>query len=125
MSVVRSAPGTVRVPFLDLEPTHSVVKAEIQAQIAGLIDSSAFTNGPYVAEFERAFAAFCGTTECVGVASGLDALRLGLLGAGLEPGEEVIVPANTFVATAEAVTQAGGRTVLVDASEFDYNVDVD
>jgi dTDP-4-amino-4,6-dideoxygalactose transaminase len=78
-----------------------------------------------VAAFEEAFTRFCGTRSCVGVSSGLDALRLGLIAAGIQPGDEVIVPANTFVATLEAVTQAGGRPVLVDATELDYNLDVD
>jgi dTDP-4-amino-4,6-dideoxygalactose transaminase len=76
-----------------------------------------------VAEFERAFATFCGTGESVGVASGLDALRLALIAAAVDEGDEVIVPANTFVATIEAVRQAGGKPVLVDAGEGDLNLD--
>jgi dTDP-3-amino-3,4,6-trideoxy-alpha-D-glucose transaminase len=124
MSAVRVSPGALRVPFLDLASAHGEIKAGLLAEIGELIDSGAFLNGPHVSEFERAFAAFSGRSECVGVASGLDALRLGLLAAGLEPGEEVVVPANTFVATAEAVTQAGGRPVLADVSELDYNLDV-
>jgi dTDP-4-amino-4,6-dideoxygalactose transaminase len=116
--------GGIRVPFLDLGPTHADLKARILADISTLIDEGAFTNGPQVAEFEDAFAAYCGRTACVGVASGLDALRLGLLAAGIEAGDEVIVPANTFVATLEAVLQAGGRPVLVDVTEDDYNLDV-
>ena len=91
--------------------------------IAGLLDSGAFTNGPPVGQFERAFADYCGTTECVGVASGLDALRLGLLAAGIESGDEVIVPAATFVATLEAVAQAGAVPVVADVSEDDYCLD--
>jgi dTDP-4-amino-4,6-dideoxygalactose transaminase len=75
--------------------------------------------------FEDAFARYCGSAECVGVASGLDALRLALIAAGIEPGDEVIVPANTFIATFEAVTQAGGRPVPVDVDLEDYNLDVD
>lgn len=113
------------VPFLDLHPSHEALKAELLAEIADLIDTGAFTNGPQVRAFEAAFASFCGTAHCVGVGSGLDALRLGLQAGGLEPGDEVIVPANTFVATAEAVTQAGGTPVLVDVSERDYNLDPD
>ncbi len=93
-------------------------------EIAELIDSSAFINGAQVAEFERAFADYCGAADCVGVASGLDALRLALVAAGIERGDEVIVAANTFVATLEAVTQASGTPVVVDASEEDYNLDV-
>jgi dTDP-3-amino-3,4,6-trideoxy-alpha-D-glucose transaminase len=111
------------VPFLDLGLLHRDLKAEIVEEIADLVDSSAFINGPQVAEFERAFAAYCDMTHAVGLASGLDALRLGLQAAGIEPGEEVIVAASTFVATLEAVTQAGGRPVVVDATDSDYNLD--
>jgi dTDP-3-amino-3,4,6-trideoxy-alpha-D-glucose transaminase len=112
--------STEWVPFVDLSATHDDLKAAMLADIAELIDSGSFTNGPHVAEFENAFAAYCGTKYCVGVASGLDALRLALIAAGLEPGDEVIVPALTFVATFEAVTQAGGVPVAVDVSETDY-----
>jgi dTDP-3-amino-3,4,6-trideoxy-alpha-D-glucose transaminase len=111
------------VPFLDLGLLHRDLKAEIVEEIADLVDSSAFTNGPQVREFEAAFAAYCGTEHCVGLASGLDALRLGLQAAGLEAGDEVVVAASTFVATLEAVTQAGGRPVVVDATDEDYNLD--
>jgi dTDP-4-amino-4,6-dideoxygalactose transaminase len=113
----------VEVPFLDLHAMHAPLKESILGDVARLIDTSAFANGPAVAEFEAAFGRFCGTTACVGLSSGLDALRLALIAGGIEPGDEVIVPANTFIATVEAVTQAGGRPVLVDASETDYNVD--
>jgi dTDP-4-amino-4,6-dideoxygalactose transaminase len=113
------------VPFLDLGAAHEELRAEILADVAELIDSSAFTNGPAVAAFERAFADYCGTSECVGLASGLDALRLALLAAGLEPGDEVVVPAMTFVATLEAVTQAGGVPVVVDVREDDYGLDAE
>ena len=106
----------VEVPFLALHGMHAGIKEEILADIADLIETSAFSNGPAVAEFERAFAQFCGTSTYVGVASGLDALRLALIAAEIEPGDEVIVPANTFIATVEAVTQAGGRPVLADVS---------
>jgi dTDP-4-amino-4,6-dideoxygalactose transaminase len=117
--------ASVRVPFLDLRPAHAAVKEDILRDVADLIDGSAFTNGPQVGSFEDAFAAYCGTRHAVGVSSGLDALRLGLLAAGCEPGDEVVVPANTFIATLEAVTQAGGIPVLVDVTESDYNLDVD
>jgi dTDP-4-amino-4,6-dideoxygalactose transaminase len=113
----------VRVPFLDLAPTHDGLKASLLAAISDLIDTGAFTNGPPVGAFEREWADFCGTTECVGLASGLDSLRLALLGLGLEPGDEVIVPALTFIATVEAVTQAGGRPVVVDVTEADHCID--
>jgi dTDP-4-amino-4,6-dideoxygalactose transaminase len=120
----RVLPTTVpSVPFLDLGLLHRDLKSEIVEEIADLVDTSAFTNGPQVREFEAAFAAYCETREAIGLASGLDALRLSLQAAGIEPGDEVIVAANTFVATLEAVTQAGGKPVVVDASEADLNVD--
>ena len=112
------------VPFLDLGAIHRGLKPQLLAGISKLIDEGAFTNGPPVAAFERAFADYCGTRLCVGVASGLDALRLSLVAAGIENGDEVVVPAHTFVATFEAVTQAGGVPVVVDVGEADYNVDV-
>jgi dTDP-4-amino-4,6-dideoxygalactose transaminase len=111
------------VPFLDLAPSHAPLKAAILEEIAELIDSGAFTNGPQVAAFEKAFAEFCGAQHCVGTGSGLDALRLALIAAGAQPGDEVILPANTFAATLEAVIQAGAKPVLADITENDYNLD--
>ena len=114
----------VTVPFIDLSYTHAPLKARLLDDIGELFDSAAFINGPAVAEFENEFASYCGGPHCVGVASGLDALRLGLLAIGLQPDDEVIVPAMTFVATLEAVTQAGGVPVVVDISPDDYCLDV-
>jgi dTDP-4-amino-4,6-dideoxygalactose transaminase len=111
------------VPFFDPAPSHVELRSTLLVEISQLIESGAFTNGPQVGAFETAFAQYCGVDDCVGVASGLDALRLGLIAAGIEPGDEVIVPANTFVATLEAVTQAGGVPVPVDVRESDYNLD--
>jgi dTDP-4-amino-4,6-dideoxygalactose transaminase len=124
MAMVAQTPGR-EVPFMDLDAAHGSLKEDILAGVAELIDSGAFTNGPQVGEFEAAFAEFCGSPFAVGVANGLDGLRLAFLAAGIEAGDEVIVPANTFVATLEAVTQSGGRPLLVDATERDYNLDVD
>jgi dTDP-4-amino-4,6-dideoxygalactose transaminase/DNA-binding CsgD family transcriptional regulator len=112
-----------RVPFVDLAPTHTEISGTIVGDIVGLIQTGAFTNGPQVRQFEAAFAAYCGSTDSVGVASGLDALRLALLAGGIEPGDQVIVPAFTFAATIEAVLQAGGKPVLVDVGERDYTLD--
>ncbi len=111
------------VPFIDLRPANLPLRDELLADIAGLLERGNFVHGPEIAAFEAAFAGFCGTDHCVGTSSGLDALRLGLIAAGIEPGDEVIVPANTFVATFEAVVQAGGAPVAVDVSETDYNLD--
>jgi dTDP-4-amino-4,6-dideoxygalactose transaminase len=116
----RTLPG---VPFLDLAPSHAPLKAAILEEISSLIDSGSFTNGPQVAAFEKAFAEFCGTQHCVGTGSGLDALRLALIAAGAQTGDEVILPASTFAATLEAVIQAGAKPILVDVAENDYNLD--
>ena len=113
------------MPFFDLDPSHAPIRDDVLSAIARVVESGAFVNGPEVDGFERSFADYCGTAECVGVASGLDALRLALLAAGIERGDEVLVPAMTFVATLEAVTQAGGKPVVVDVSERDYCLDAD
>jgi dTDP-4-amino-4,6-dideoxygalactose transaminase len=123
VAMQQSAQPDVRVPFLDLSPANAPIREQLLADIGDLLETGAFTNGPAVARFEAAFAEYCGVEHCVGVSSGLDALRLGLLAGGLEPGAEVVVPAATFVATLEAVTQAGGIPVVVDVSESDYCVD--
>jgi dTDP-4-amino-4,6-dideoxygalactose transaminase len=123
MAVTGSAPQRTSVPFLDLGAVHRDLKDELLRDIAALVDDGAFVNGPAVAVFEDAFARYCGTTNCVGTGSGLDALRLALQAAAVEPGDEVIVPAQTFVATLEAVTQAGAVPVPVDISADDWNID--
>jgi len=114
----------VGVPFVDLRPSCGDLNEPILADIAELFRSARFHYGAQVTEFEAAFAEYCGAEHCVGISSGLDALRLALLGAGIEPGDEVIVPASTFVATFAAIRQAGGVPVPVDASESDYNLDL-
>jgi len=111
------------VPFLDLGTVHAPLKTRILEDLDALLDSGAFTNGPQVREFEQAFAAYCGRQRCVGVANGTEAIRLALVALGISPGAEVVVPANTFVATFEAVLQAGGIPVPADVTESDYNLD--
>ena len=118
-------PASSTVPFVDLARADAPLRDTLFSAVAATIDSCAYTNGPAVGEFEQAFASFCETAHCVGLASGLDALRLGLLAAGIREGDEVIVPAATFVATLEAVTQAGGRPVVVDVRPDDYGLDPD
>src|SRR6266700_5357634 len=113
-----------RVPFVDLEPANGPVRQTILDEIRDLTRSGRFVNGPQVAEFERAFAAFCGVEHCVGVSSGIDALRLSLEAIGLERGEEVAVPAHTFAATFAAVLHADGVPVPVDIGESDYCIDL-
>jgi dTDP-4-amino-4,6-dideoxygalactose transaminase len=112
-----------RVPFLDLAPSHAEIRDSLLEDFRALTISGAFTNGPQVAEFESAYASYCGAEYCVGLASGLDGLRLALQGLGLKAGDEVVVPAMTFVATFEAVSQAGGIPVPADVSNDDCCLD--
>lgn len=117
--------GAVSVSFLDLAPGLAPVRAQILAEIEELVDSGQFVNGPRVEAFERAFAAACGRRAAVGLASGLDALRIGLAACGIAEGDEVLVPAMTFVATFEAVVQAGGRPIPVDVRDDDVGMDAE
>jgi dTDP-4-amino-4,6-dideoxygalactose transaminase len=102
---------------------HAELKSHVLADVSRLIDTGAFVNGDAVGDFERAFARYCGSGECVGTSSGLDALRLALIAAGVGPGDEVVVPAQTFVATLEAVLQAGATPVIADVTATDYTLD--
>jgi dTDP-4-amino-4,6-dideoxygalactose transaminase len=112
------------VPFVDLSPTNGAVADGVLERIRRTIAAGDFINGAAVEEFERAFAAWAGRGDAVGLSSGLDGLRLALVATGLEPGEGVVVPAATFAATFEAVLQAGGVPIVVDATENDYGLDV-
>lgn len=103
----------MRVPFARLD-TPPELRREIEAAMARIADESRFVLGPAVAEFEDAFAQFCGTRCCVGVGSGTDALELALRARGIGAGDEVVVPACTFIATAIAVLRAGATPVVVD-----------
>lgn len=102
------------VPHLDLKRQHQALREEILAAVAGVLDETAFVGGARLAAFEREFAEFCGAGQCIGVANGTDALKLCLRAGAIGPGDEVIVPAFTFVATSGAVFDAGARPVLAD-----------
>jgi dTDP-4-amino-4,6-dideoxygalactose transaminase len=112
------------VPFVDLKSQNHVVAGQINNAIESIIADCAFIRGRAVAEFERKFAEFCHAKHCIGVGNGTDALFTALKSMGLGPGHEVILPANTFIATAEAVTLTGARVVFVDCDPKDYNIDV-
>jgi dTDP-4-amino-4,6-dideoxygalactose transaminase len=102
------------IPLVDLHVQHAEVGAEVEAGWARVAKEGSFILGPEVRAFEAEFARFSGVDHCVGVANGTDALELALRARDIGPGDEVIVPANTFIATAEAVTRAGALPVLVD-----------
>ncbi|MBU4213962.1 MAG: DegT/DnrJ/EryC1/StrS family aminotransferase, partial [Actinobacteria bacterium] len=90
------------VPFVDLKAQHAEVASEVDAGLAEVFARTAFIGGPAVGRFEEAFAAYVGVRHCVGVGNGTDALELAYRAVGVRPGGEVIIPANTFIATAEA-----------------------
>jgi dTDP-4-amino-4,6-dideoxygalactose transaminase len=102
------------VPFLDLRPMTEAVTEEVTAGWGALLESGAFIGGETVVRFEQELAAFCGTSYAVGVANGTDALHLTLRALGIGPGDSVIVPANTFVATVEAVVLSGAEPRFAD-----------
>jgi dTDP-4-amino-4,6-dideoxygalactose transaminase len=113
------------IPFVDLAGQYRRYRAELDAAIQGVIESSAFIGGPAIGRFEKAFAELCGVKHCVGCGNGTDAIFLVLRALGVGKGDEVIVPANTFIATSEAVTMAGGLPVFVDVEEATALIDVE
>jgi dTDP-4-amino-4,6-dideoxygalactose transaminase len=102
------------IPLVDLKAQYATIKPEVDAAIQAVVDSAAFINGPQVRAFEEAFAAFCGARHAVGVQSGTAALHLALMACDVGPGDEVIVPSMTFIATAEMIGRLGARPVFVD-----------
>lgn len=115
--------SNAQIPFLDLVTAHSALEEELVSVFRAALHSGGFIGGPRVEEFEREFAEFCGTRFCVGVGSGTDALRFALVAAGVKPGDTVLTVPNTFIATTEAVSQAGARPDFVDVEERTYNLD--
>ena len=116
--------GRAEVPFLQLKQTYDELKEELDLAYRRVMDSGWFVLGQEVEAFEAEFASYCGAASCVGVGSGLDSLRLALSAAGIGADHEVIVPANTFIATWLAVSAAGASSVPVDAREADFNMDL-
>ncbi|HEX2206247.1 MAG TPA: DegT/DnrJ/EryC1/StrS family aminotransferase [Longimicrobium sp.] len=113
----------MRIPLVELAGQYRMLRDEILPAMDGVMTEAQFILGEDVARFEEEFAAFCGAKHCVGVASGLDALQLALRAVGVGPGDEVITAANTFIASALAVTHTGATPVLADVREDDFNLD--
>jgi dTDP-4-amino-4,6-dideoxygalactose transaminase len=113
----------MKVPFLDLGAQYAVLRREIDDAIQEVIDHTAFAGGPYVQTFEEEFAAYCQCASAAGVSNGTDALHLALLALGVGPGDEVITAANTFIATAEAISQCGAVPVFADCDPQSYTLD--
>jgi len=113
----------VKVPLVDLGSQHQEVADEVRTGLDEVFAATSFVGGPAVAEFEKAYADAIGVAHCVGVANGTDALELALRAAGVGAGDEVVLPANTFIATAEAVSRIGAAPVLADVDRTHLLID--
>ena len=111
-----------KIPFLDLVAPHAELEEELVSVFKEALNTARFIGGPMVNDFEREFAQFCEVSHCVGVNSGTDALRFCLIAAGITNGEIVLTVPNKFIATAEAISQAGARPDFVDVEERTYNL---
>ncbi len=111
------------VPFLDLVTPHVELEEQLLSVTKRVLTTAGFIGGPMVEGFEEEFAKYCGARYCIGVNSGTDALRFILIALGIEPGDAVITVSNTFIATTEAISQAGAQPVFVDVDEDTCNMD--
>jgi len=114
-----------KVPFVDLVALHRELESELLEVCKRVIETAGFIGGPEVEGLEKEFAEYCGTKHCVGVNSGTDALRFALIAAGIEAGDIVLTVPNTFIATTEAISQAGARPDLVDIDPVTFNMDAE
>jgi dTDP-4-amino-4,6-dideoxygalactose transaminase len=113
------------IKFLDLQSQYQLIKPEIDDAIASVISESAFVGGKYVKKFEEEFATYCTSKFCIGVGNGTDALEIAIESLGLPSGSEVIVPANSFIASSEAVTRQGHKVVFADVTSDSYILDIE
>ncbi|HJQ90495.1 MAG TPA: aminotransferase class I/II-fold pyridoxal phosphate-dependent enzyme, partial [Acidimicrobiia bacterium] len=113
----------MRVNLVDLGWQHDQISSEIESGLKEVFANTAFIHGPQVGEFETAFAEFVGTRHCIGVGNGTDALELAVRALGIGRGDTVIVPANSFIASALGVLRAGAEVVLVDCDPSGYLID--
>jgi dTDP-4-amino-4,6-dideoxygalactose transaminase len=111
------------IPFVDLIALHKEIEGELLPVFQSALASAGFIGGPMVEGFEKDFASFCDVQHSVGVSSGTDAMRFALTAAGVQPGEAVVTVPNTFIATTEAISQAGAQPIFVDIDERTYNID--
>src|SRR6266536_5413862 len=113
------------IPLVDLSAQHAAVADEVAKGWQEVLTATAFIGGPQVAAFEREYAEFIGTPHCAAMANGTDAIEIALRALGIGSGDECVLPANTFIATAEAVVRAGATPVLVDCDPHTYLIDPD
>ena len=114
-----------KIQMVDLQSQYAKIKNEIDAGIQEVIDSAAFIKGPKVAEFQAHLEAYTGAKHVINVGNGTDALQIALMGLGLKPGDEVITPTFTFIATAEVVALLGLTPVVVDVDWNTMNMDIE
>lgn len=112
------------VPIIDLHAQYMSIKTEIDEAVAAVIAGSSYIRGPFVDAFEEHFAKAIGTKHCVSCANGTDALYIAMRALGVKPGDEVITSAHSWIATAETITQAGGRVVFCDTDQETFTIDV-
>src|ERR1700746_2229058 len=115
--------NSVKIPFLDLVTPHQELEGELIAVVKQALSTAGFIGGPMVEGFESEFAQFCDAKYCVGVNSGTDALRFAFMAAGILPGDIVVTVPHTFIATTEAISQAGAQIAFVDVNEHTYTMD--
>jgi len=119
-----SVPAPVRVPFVDLKAQHRALRGELERSFAEIMESAHFIGGPKVERFEEEFADFVGARYAIGMSSGTSALELTLRAIGIGAADDVIVPANSFFATAEAVSNVGARPVFADVDALSFQIDL-
>ena len=113
---------STNVPFLDLVTPHVELEEELTRVFQRALRTAGFIGGPMVEEFEKAFAAFCSTNHSIAISSGTDALRFAIMASGVQPGDVVVTVPHTFIATTEAISQAGAFPEFVDIDEHTYNM---
>ncbi|MBD3768279.1 MAG: DegT/DnrJ/EryC1/StrS family aminotransferase, partial [Gammaproteobacteria bacterium] len=113
------------VKFLDLAAQYQTIQQEIDTAIRDVIAKSAFIGGEYVSQFEQEFADYCNVAHCLGVANGTDAIEIAIEALNLPQGSEIIVPANSFIASSEAVTRQGHRVVFADCNPESYVISIE
>lgn len=114
----------MNISFVDLKAQYDSIKGEVLQAVTAVMEKTAFIGGSYVKQFETEFAAYCGTKYCMGCANGTDAITIALKALNIGAGDEVITVANSFIASSEAITNAGARVVFVDCDPKTYNIDV-
>ena len=120
MSISNNMPNSI--PFLDLITPHVQLEQVLTGVFRQALRTAGFIGGPMVEDFEKAFAAFCGTSHSIAISSGTDALRFAIMASGVQPGDVVVTVPHTFIATTEAISQAGALPEFIDIDERTYNM---